>query len=300
MPRHPRKSQYRNTQKQIIFLLRSPKSKEFFVGHCQPDSLMPIFRQHWAGDRIYTDKCFLELKKEGLHPCLAVLEEIYATNVEAYRSVIAWTKIFVDAGFKNLNTGNIEYYMQDMFGDTLVAYEMNKDADLAKICDCSSCLVSRYGRKNCPMCTCEVPEKVERPKGKTPKNVQLHIRMSEEELEQIEQNAKICDKTVSAYVRCMAKKMCVLPLDYDCVTEHTHELSVIGNAIHRVAFTICKSGSYTPVDLRYMVERINEIQKSENQFLNAYNKCVERNEKLLNKYVRQTVKELARGTVDKE
>lgn len=150
MPRHPGKSQYKNMKMQVIYLLRSPKSKEFFVGHCQPNSLMPVFRQHWSGDRNYTDKCFLDLKKEGLHPCLTVLEELPLTDVEAYKRVIAWTKIFVDAGYKNLNTGNIECYMEDMFGETLSAYEQNKDSDIDEICDCKSCLVSNYGRKPCP------------------------------------------------------------------------------------------------------------------------------------------------------
>ena len=297
MPRHPRKSQYKEIKKQVIFLLRSPKSKEFYVGHCQPNSLMPVFRQHWSGDRNYTDKCFLELKKEGLHPCLTVLEEVYLTDVEAYKHEIAWTKILVDAGYKNLNTGNIECYMEDMFGETLSAYEQNKDSDIDEICDCKSCLVSIYGHKTCPLCTCDVPEKVERPKGKDPKGTQLHIRMSEDELRVIEKNARICDKTVSAYVRQVATEMCVLPLDYECITAHTHEITTYKNAIDLLVFTIVKTGNYVPVDLEYILEKTDQLLKSEKNFLEQYGEFYDRNRKLIRKCVSRTVKDIANGTV---
>lgn len=149
MPRHPQKSQYKVVKDRIIFLMRSPLSKEFFVGHCEPDSLMPIFRQHWAGQRYATEACFTALKKQGIHPCLTILEEVHCTQVQAFRHVIAWTKIFVDGGYVSLNNGNVMDYIEDMYEDSEAIYLLNKGKNISEICSCDACLVTNYGRKIC-------------------------------------------------------------------------------------------------------------------------------------------------------
>ena len=305
MPRNPQKSQYKDMKNRVIFLLRSPKTKEFFVGHCLTNSLMPIFRQHWSGDRNYTDECFTALKKEGLHPCLTVLEEVYATPVEAYRYVIAWTKIFVDAGYVNLNTGNLSCYIEDMMEDSVDVYEKNKDRNLEEICDCKACLVAHYNRKLCPCCSGDVPIKTKYPEKfyseKESKDKALHIRLSEGEWEQIEKNARACDKTVSAYVREMALNMCMLYVEEECITEHTYELSSYRNAINMLVFTIIKNKNYVPADIEYILEKTKQVMKSEGKFLNQHMDFVDKSDKLIRKTVRQTVNEhLSKSVENKE
>lgn len=306
MPRHPQKTQYKDVKNRVIFLMRSPKSKEFFVGHCLPNSLMPIFRQHWSGDRNYTDKCFIALKNEGIHPCLTILEEVFATPVEAYRYVIAWTKIFEDAGYINLNKGNISDYLEDLYDNSLAIYKERRDKNLKEICDCRSCLVANYNRKQCPYCTCGVANKMERPKDncyaeKEQREKMLHIRLSEEELEEIEKNARACDKTVSAYVRKMALDMCTLYVEHECITEHTHELSSYRNAINMLVFTIIKTKNYVPADIEYILEKTNQVMKLEGKFLNQHMDFVDKSDKLIRKTVRQTVNEhLSKSVENKE
>lgn len=150
MPRQSEKSQYKIKEERAIYLLRSPLSKEFFIGHCKIDSLMPIFRQHWSGDRYHTKDCFLNLKQRKLHPCLTILEKVNCTQVEAYSHVIAWTKIFVDSGFVCLNEGNVMDYINDLYEKSRNIYEQNKCKDIAEICSCKSCVVSNYGYTQCP------------------------------------------------------------------------------------------------------------------------------------------------------
>lgn len=299
MPRHPQKSQYKEAKHRIIFLLRSPKTKEFFVGHCLPNSLLPIFRQHWSGDRLYTDKCFLSLKKEGLHPCLTVLEEVYATPVEAYRYVIAWTKIFVDAGYISLNTGNISCYIEDLQEDALRFFEDRRDKNLEEICDCKSCLVTNYNRKACPFCTCATPIKREYPKsidtGKTQKTKSLHIRLSEDDWDAIEKNAKVCGKTMSAYVRNVALEMCLLHIEHEYITEHTHEISSYKNAVSVLVYTIMKTQNYVPKDLEYILEKTDMILKLEKQFFAKHIAFGEGNRKLIRRTVKQVVKDLSQN-----
>lgn len=150
MPRFPEKSQYKTIEERLIFLMRSPLSKEFFIGHCKPNSLMPIFRQHCAGDRYRTNVCFTDLKKQGLHPCLTVLNKVNCTQVEAYNHVVAWTKLFVDAGYISLNTGEIMCYIKDLNKRSAAVYKTLNVKMLSAICGCETCLVSHYGYKKCP------------------------------------------------------------------------------------------------------------------------------------------------------
>lgn len=289
MPRFPQKSQYKDKDYRVIYLLRSPKSKEFFIGHCTPDSLMPIFRQHCAGNRNHTDKCFIALRKEGLHPCLTILEEVFSTKVEAYSNVVAWTKIFVDAGYVSLNTGNILDYIADLNEASYRVYDINKLSNLSKICDCSDCLVSNYARKPCAMYSSNSISKCARPKGKPQKGTQLLIRLSEEEREQIEKNARFCNKTTSAFLRNVGCNLSVVQFDYKHVTEHTNELTTIKNAIVSLIYTMLKTQRYMPPDFEYISDKVNEILQLENDFLKKHNDFVDSSKKLISRTVRQTI-----------
>ena len=151
MPRNSNKSQYKKKGNRIIYILRSPIGKEFYINHCQHESLMPIFRQHCAGQRFQTSTCLNELKLKGLLPCLYILDEIYATPVEAYSHVIAWTKIMIDAGYTSLNQGSIMDYIEDLYEKSELIYNKNKVKNLQDICNCSKCIVSHYRNKRCPL-----------------------------------------------------------------------------------------------------------------------------------------------------
>ncbi len=122
-------------------------------------------------------------------------------------------------------------------------------------------------------------------------SMDLHIRLSEEEYQIIEKNAKAADKTISAYVRYVSCNMCMLQFDYSCVEEHTHQLSVIKNAIIQLTFTIIKSRKCVPADLEYIHDKLNEVFKTENEFLESYSKIKKNEQKLLSKTVKKIVKE---------
>lgn len=128
------------------------------------------------------------------------------------------------------------------------------------------------------------------------KSTQLLIRLPEDELEQIRINAKVCDKTVSAYIRELALNMCLIENDYSCIERHTAQISAYRNAINQLIFTIKKTGNYTPVDLEYILNKTNEILKSENKFLDMYEKLVESEKKLIARTVRQIVRENIKKT----
>lgn len=125
----------------------------------------------------------------------------------------------------------------------------------------------------------------------TKKTSRLAIRLPEKEMEQIQQNAKAMDRTVSAYIREIAKNFCVLKCDYEAILRHTHEITSLRNAINQVIYTIKKTGEYVPADLEFILNKMNEISKSEKEFLSIMLNEKEKNTKAIAREVRKIVRE---------
>ena len=106
---------------------------------------------------------------------------------------------------------------------------------------------------------------------KEPKSSSMFIRMTEWDRELIERNAKACDKIPSAYVREIATNMCILKYDYDSVLNHNHQITSLRNAINQLVYTIKKTGEYVPADLEFILDKMNEISKSEKELLKQFN-----------------------------
>lgn len=123
------------------------------------------------------------------------------------------------------------------------------------------------------------------------KTTQLLIRLSEDELDQIQQNASAIDKTVSAYVRYIAKDFCILKYDYESILQHTHEITSLRNAINQLVYTIKKTGEYVPADLEFILDKMNEISKSEKEFVGFMLNDKEKKTKAISREVRKIVRE---------
>lgn len=123
------------------------------------------------------------------------------------------------------------------------------------------------------------------------KEMRLQIRISEKEMDQIQQNANAMNKTVSAYIREISKNFCVLKYDYDAILRHTHEITSLRNAINRLVYTIQKTGEYVPADLEYILDKMNEISKSEKNFIGFMLDDKEKKTKAISREARKIVRE---------
>ena len=132
------------------------------------------------------------------------------------------------------------------------------------------------------------------------KTTQFLLRLSEKELNQIKDNAKACDKTVSAFIRENALNFCILNCDYQSIINHTREITSLRNAINQLVYTIKKTGEYVPADLEYILKKMNEISKSENQFLNLMLDEKEQKNKIVAREARKIVKAKLKDSKTKE
>lgn len=102
------------------------------------------------------------------------------------------------------------------------------------------------------------------------KERRLEIRLSEEDFDQIENNAKACGMTLSAYLRNVGCNMMVVQLDYTWVNNYMEEITTFQNVILQMVYTINKWGSYVPTELEFILEKTRTILKYEIEFANEY------------------------------
>lgn len=151
MPKQKLKSQYTETDERIIYAIVNPITNEFIVNHVQINGLYDVYKHNHMELRYKTAESIRKLKKQGLKPCCFVLETVKSTKVEAYKHVIVWTKIFLENGYINLDTGNVIDYANDLFEKNQELYNINRERNLKEICSCNNCKFPNYGRAECPL-----------------------------------------------------------------------------------------------------------------------------------------------------
>ena len=151
MPRISRKTQYTKKEECCIYVILNPFSKEFYIDHTLTRNVRQLYIEHCLGNRKKTEALAFKAREDSIRLCCFNLCELFCTKVEAYRVVIAWTKIFVEQGFINVDHGNIECYIDDLFGDAKSFYESNKHIHIDQKFNCSNCLFPTFKRQECAM-----------------------------------------------------------------------------------------------------------------------------------------------------
>ena len=72
-----------------------------FLGKSYAETLAPIYSKHICGKNIYTKNHFGKTAPLVV-PQLSILEHVIGTYREAYRHLVAWCRVFLDAGYTML------------------------------------------------------------------------------------------------------------------------------------------------------------------------------------------------------
>lgn len=151
MPRPKYKSQYRIKKDRMIYLIKHPTTKEFYIGHTLSHNARSTYKDHYTEAKYKTAQMIYELKSTGQKPCFFELETLNCTAVQAYRHVIVWTKYFLEEGYINLDTGAVVEYADDLLPENISLYKEKKKNNIKEITACENCLFADYGRKMCPL-----------------------------------------------------------------------------------------------------------------------------------------------------
>lgn len=153
MPRPSKRKQYTEKANRIIYVILNPSTKEFYISYtlAGKENIRVIYKDHYTEKRNKTMHMIHQMKLKNVHPCFFKLDTVFCTKVEAYRVVIAWTKIFIEHGYINLDQGNISEYIKDLFGEAKTIYESKKNIDIDYEFNCNNCLFPTYRRQKCEM-----------------------------------------------------------------------------------------------------------------------------------------------------
>ncbi|MBP3313476.1 MAG: hypothetical protein J6K84_02325 [Oscillospiraceae bacterium] len=105
-----------------IYALYDWDSHVAFLAKSYAEDLRPLYSKHISGKNIYTEEYF---GKEAPYvmPQLAVLESVKGTYRDAYRHVVAWTRVFQDAGFEMIMQSGIVYHAHALHPATKAVYD---------------------------------------------------------------------------------------------------------------------------------------------------------------------------------
>lgn len=270
MPRPSKKSQYTEIKNRTIFVLMSPITKEFYVGYTLRHNMRSTYKDHYIGAKHKTADMVSCLKHDNFKPCCFALETLDCTKVEAYNRVVVWTKILMENGYENLDKGDTICYANDLLDKNIPLYEERKNVSLEEYFDCKNCLFPDYGRQTCrykgvPMILAQKEKEDKKLQNPDNKTEMISLRFRSDELEQVRKNARALGMTTSAFIRCTACDLLVYRYQHQVVSDHTHQLTALRNAINQLIYSICKTGEYVPSDLEYILDKMDEISVSENK-----------------------------------
>lgn len=132
-------------------------------------------------------------------------------------------------------------------------------------------------------------------RGYSMKDKRIEIRLSEDDYDVIENNAKACGMTTSAYLRYVGCNMMVLQFNLAWVQEYIENLDFFQKSIEQTVFTIYKRDHYLPPDVDYILEKTRSLLKYEEEFAKQYGASFRRSEELLRAEVRNVVNEGIKG-----
>lgn len=96
------------------------------------------------------------------------------------------------------------------------------------------------------------------------RNMQLHLRLSEEDYMIIRQRAKESGcRSVSDYIRRIAKEQLVINLDAKIFQSLNQQLSSISNSLNQIARRINSTGRVYDEDIAEMKAKINELWRKQ-------------------------------------
>lgn len=281
-----------NVEERILYAVMIPNSTNFYIGHCQKDQLKSAFQRHYYGELYQTKDAIEEIKTKDLHPCLFRLEQLACTKKEAFRYVVAWSKIFQDAGYTNLNQGNVSVYIDNLLDETFEIYQKRKDRNIPQIITCNECCVAYYNNKRCPFYTGESNKFIWADRNERSKQVKTYV--SPEEYGQIQRNAKACGKTVSAYLRETALNMAVINIDDSNATLRTEAVCATFEEISQLVYKIMRNDTYVPADLTYVLEKAKEMIKVEKSILKEQQEHIDH----ISKKICQTVEDIVQKKIN--
>ena len=134
------------TRNYKIYALYNPTRRIAFLGKSYAKTLAPIYSKHICGKNIYT-KAHFGKAAPFVIPQLSVLEHVIGTYREAYRHLVAWCRVFLDAGYTMLTQEGTVYYAKSLHPATKAIYSSIRTTPLETVLQQEPCEPTKVSSK---------------------------------------------------------------------------------------------------------------------------------------------------------
>lgn len=118
---------------------------------------------------------------------------------------------------------------------------------------------------------------------------QILVKLSEEEYEIIQQNAKAANKTPAAFMRELGMNFMIIQWNYQPLEIQNQKITEIKNVLSALVYTIIKSGEYVPTDLEFIQKTMDELTESQANFYQSMLQDREEKSKIIKAEVRKII-----------
>ena len=258
MPRIRNPEFYEAIKPFTIYVFVGQIGDECYVWKTKNNDLKAVFEMHYLMRIARTKKLFEEGRRENKVPEMYVLETIEATEAEAFKHCVAWTKYFMEHGFESLNHEIHQGYTESLSSETQVIYNRIKDLFLSEILIEENQKFADYGTV--------------RKKKEVMKRPQITFLISQEEYEIIKEKAESINLTPGAYAKRMTLDGEIRHENYEFLSEYKDSLRMIERRLKGILMTIYETGKYYPADLENIQKLCDEAKEHHVDAMTVFNK----------------------------
>ena len=250
MPRNKRTKPKREEKERTIYVLVFQKTNEIFVGKTTIKRLWDVYNYHFSERMPVTKTLFREYKEADTLPQMYVLSTIMGTDADALTHSIAWSRLFLENGFKLVLGETMLALIEDATPETWEVYDDVKTALIPDLLSPEKELFPNFGKA-------EKKRANNRSRGNDTYRVDLTL--TKEEYEGFKAIAEREGISMTQLCKSGAKKCHVLKPDLMKVHEFTKTFDRFVKDQQDIIATILISGEYFPADMARMYEISQEV-----------------------------------------
>lgn len=247
-----------------IYILLDKDSKTFYIWYAINESLANTYRRHYTETIKKTKTWFEELKKTNKKPCIFILETQEMSRPECYILTLIWNKIFLENGYKSIETKEILEEANDIYDENLDLYRNRKTLNINEIIDCKQCILPKY--KNI-LCHKYKENDIEKLKRKPEKKKRIEIKLDADEYETVMEKATNCSMEINKYVKSIALDGEIILYNYDELKNLNLQISKLQKKLNQYIITLLSTTQYYPEDIENLQKSFDELLKEQKEIM---------------------------------
>ena len=252
-----------------IYVIVSQISNEVFVWKAKHPNSYQAYKDHANHKFKQTKELFERSEIVGKLPKLYVLETIIATQEEAFRYCVAWTKYFLERGYTSLSSSTLLSYTEDLIPKTDEIYQRIRNCAAEDVLTPERLLVSDYEKKG-------------RPDRRVPK-AQIKFTVTHEQYNHIFGCAEKENLSMARYCRNMVLEGHIITLEKPSIEEYITELRGVKIILRQILYAYYQNGKYYPADLENIQKLVDKVCDKESELLEEFRENTSNVMKLLPK-----------------